>query len=308
VVKAFIVPKPGARVTAEEIIAWSRENMSTYKVPRTCASSTRCRPPARARCCGACSGPLFHKVLIANRGEIAVRIAARRARPGHRHGRGACRDDAGRCTRAADAAVALDATGPAAYLDIAALIAIARDTGCEAVHPGYGFLSERADFAQACADAGLVFIGPTPAQLALFGDKASARALASEQGVPLLPAPGGHAGGGAGLLGSAHATRLRRDAQGGGGGGGRGMRAVRTADLPAAFERCRSEALAAFGVDAVYVERLIDGMPATSRCRCSAMAAGAMSLGERECTLQRRFQKLVEIAPSPSLDPALRDR
>jgi acetyl/propionyl-CoA carboxylase alpha subunit len=180
------------------------------------------------------------------------------------------------------------------------------------VHPGYGFLSERADFAQACADAGLVFIGPTPAQLALFGDKASARALAAEHGVPLLP------GTGAATLDEVQAffadQRSRNPACGivmlkaVAGGGGRGMRAVTDpADLPEAFARCRAEALAAFGVGAVYAERLI---PHARHLEVQVLGDGrqVMALGERECTLQRRFQKLVEIAPSPGLNPALRDQ
>jgi len=250
---------------------------------------------------------MFHKVLIANRGEIALRIV-RALRDLGIASVGVYADDDADAphVRAADQAQALQATGPAAYLDGARLLAIARELGCDAIHPGYGFLSERADFAQACADAGLRFIGPTPAQLALFGDKARARALAQRCGVPLMPGSQG-----AVTLAQAQAFFA---AQGGagvmikalGGGGGRGMRAVRSAEeLPAAYARCRSEALAAFGVDGVYVERL---MPKARHIELQLLGDGrqVMSLGERECTLQRRFQKLVEIAPSPSLSPALR--
>ena len=186
---------------------------------------------------------MFQRLLIANRGEVAVRILRAAQDLGIATVAVFSRDDAGALhTRLADQAVALDATGPAAYLDIPTLIAAARTTGCDAVHPGYGFLSERADFAQACADAGLVFIGPTPAQLALFGDKASARALAAEHGVPLLP------GTGAARLDEVQAffadQRSRNPACGVmlkavAGGGGRGMRAVTDpADLPEAFARC----------------------------------------------------------------------
>ncbi len=255
------------------------------------------------------SHPLFAKVLIANRGEIALRIV----RALHDLGIGsvavyAADDAASPHVAAADQAVALGATGPSAYLDAARLIAIARELGCDAVHPGYGFLSERADFALACAAAGLRFIGPTPEQLALFGDKAQARALALRCDVPLMP-------------GTQAAVTLEEaqafwQTQGGagivikaiGGGGGRGMRAVQSeGELPAAYARCRSEAQAAFGVDGVYVERL---MANARHIEVQLLGDGqaVMALGERECTLQRRFQKVVEIAPSPSLPAPLRER
>ncbi len=255
---------------------------------------------------------MFKRLLIANRGEVAVRILRAAQDLGIATVAVFSRDDAGALhTRLADQAVAMDATGPAAYLDIAALVAAARATGCDAVHPGYGFLSERADFAQACADAGLVFIGPTPAQLALFGDKASARALAAAHGVPLLP------GTGAATLDEVQTffadQRARNPACGVmlkavAGGGGRGMRAVTDpTGLPEAYARCSAEALAAFGVGAVYAERLI---PQARHLEVQVLGDGrqVMALGERECTLQRRFQKLVEIAPSPGLNPALREQ
>ena len=222
------------------------------------------------------------------------------------------RDDSSALHRSlANEAVALEATGPAAYLDIAALVAVARQQGCEAVHPGYGFLSERADFAQACADAGLVFIGPTPAQLAMFGDKANARRLAAEHGVPLLP---GTAAASLAEIESFFADQRRIDPQCGvmlkavAGGGGRGMRAVPDpAGLAEAYQRCAAEALAAFGVGEVYAEKLIQR---ARHLEIQVIGDGrqVMALGERECTLQRRFQKLVEIAPSPNLNPALREQ
>ncbi|MDH6591567.1 acetyl/propionyl-CoA carboxylase alpha subunit [Variovorax sp. TBS-050B] len=252
---------------------------------------------------------MFSRVLIANRGEIAVRLVRALRDLGIASVAVHARDDAQALhVQLADAAVALDATGPAAYLDIAALVAVARAQGCDAVHPGYGFLSERADFAEACAAAGLVFIGPTPAQLALFGDKARARALATQCDVPVMPGSAG-----AVTLAQAQAFFAAQQAEGAGvmikaigGGGGRGMRAVLQADaLAEAHARCMSEAKAAFGVEGVYVERL---MRDARHIEVQVLGDGeaVASLGERECTLQRRFQKLVEIAPSPALAEPLR--
>ena len=249
------------------------------------------------------------KLLIANRGEIALRIL--RAARDLDIGTVAVysQDDVSARHRVlADQAVALDGTGPAAYIDIAGIIAAARATGCDAVHPGYGFLSERADFAQACSDAGIRFIGPDVEHLALFGDKGRALELAAQSDVPVMPStPGG-----------ATLDDIGRffDAQGGagvvikavGGGGGRGMRVVRRReDLAEAYARCRSEAASAFGIDALYAERLV------VRARhIEVQIAGdgthVVALGERDCTLQRRFQKLVEIAPSPVLKPHLREQ
>ncbi|MDA7418923.1 carbamoyl-phosphate synthase large subunit [Xenophilus arseniciresistens] len=252
----------------------------------------------------------FNKVLIANRGEIAVRLVRALQDAGIASVAVHSRDDAQALhAQLADTAVALQATGPSAYLDIAALLAVAKAQGCDAVHPGYGFLSERADFAQACADAGLVFIGPTPGQLSLFGDKAAARALAQQCDVPVMPGSPG-----AVTLGEAQAFFAEQAKDGAGvmvkaigGGGGRGMRAVlRAEDLAEAHARCMSEARAAFGVEGVYVERL---MKQARHIEIQVLGDGTSvaSLGERECTLQRRFQKLVEIAPSPTLPAALRD-
>jgi acetyl/propionyl-CoA carboxylase alpha subunit/acetyl-CoA carboxylase carboxyltransferase component len=255
---------------------------------------------------------MFSKLLVANRAEIAVRLVRAARDLGIATVAVYARDDTGALhAELADEAVALDATGPAAYLDGAALVAAARRLQCDALHPGYGFLSERADFAQACADAGIVFVGPTPAQLALFGDKARARALAAEHGVPLLPGTGV-----AGLpeIEAFFAAQRARDPAAGvmlkaaGGGGGRGMRLVDDpARLAEAYARCRAEALAAFGADDVYAERLI---PEARHVEVQVAGDGrqAIALGERECTLQRRFQKLVEIAPSPALSPPLREQ
>ena len=249
------------------------------------------------------------KLLIANRGEIALRVQRAARDLGLATVAVYSQDDAhSRHRLLADEAQALAGTGPAAYLDIPALLAAARAAGCDAIHPGYGFLSERADFAQACQDAGLCFVGPSVAQLALFGDKGQALALARECGVPVMPAtPGGaalediarffEAQGGAGIVIKAV-----------GGGGGRGMRVVRQReDLEQAYARCRSEAQTAFGVDAVYAERLVRR---ARHIEVQIVGDGTqvLALGERDCTLQRRFQKLVEIAPSPVLAPTLRAR
>ncbi len=199
--------------------------------------------------------------------------------------------------------------GVPAYLDGAQLIAIATEQGCEAIHPGYGFLAENADFAEQCERAGLILIGPGAQTLRLFGDKAAARALAARCQVPLVQ-------------GTAQAVTLDQAqafmASLGGsavmikalsGGGGRGMRAVTDpAELDVAYQRCQSEAKAAFGNEAVYVEQLV---PAARHIEVQVLGdgTGAVShLWERDCTLQRRHQKLVEFAPAPGLDAGLRDR
>lgn len=248
-------------------------------------------------------------ILIANRGEVAVRIA----RAAHDLGLEAvavqASDDLGSLhPGAADRCLPLGAAGPAAYLDIERLLALAGEAGCDAVHPGYGFLSERADFARACQAANLVFIGPEPEQLEIFGDKEQSRDLARRCGVPLLPGTPALSELGAAQdfmasLPPGTAVMVKAIA----GGGGRGLRVVKDpADLPAAFERCRSEALAAFGVGTVFVEQWL---PHARHIEIQVIGDGrhAAALGERECSLQRRHQKLIEIAPSPTLKPALRD-
>jgi acetyl/propionyl-CoA carboxylase alpha subunit len=252
---------------------------------------------------------MFQKVLIANRGEVSIRVARALADIGVASVAVYSSDDkASLHVVRADAAVALPSSGAAAYLDIAAVVAAAVTAGCDAVHPGYGFLSENADFARACAAAGLTFIGPAPETLALFGDKAAARRLAAEVGVPL-------AAGTSGATSLAEAEAFMASLGGRpvmvkalAGGGGRGMRVVEDpAGLAEAFLRAGSEAKAAFGSDALYVEELI--RPAKHvEVQILGDADGAvMHLLERECSLQRRHQKLVEIAPAPGLDPVLRE-
>ena len=249
----------------------------------------------------------LNKLLIANRGEIALRILRAARDLGIATVAIHSRDDADLPhLELADERVALDASGPGAYLDIAAIVDAASRTGCDAVHPGYGFLSERPEFAAACARAGLVFVGPTVAQLELFGDKAAAIDHARQCGVPVMPSTRG----GATLAEIEAFFDVRPDIviKAVGGGGGRGMRAVTSREaLAEAYARCTSEARAAFGLDAVYAERLI---ARARHVEVQVVGDGhaAIALGERDCTLQRRFQKLVEIAPSPALSPALRER
>jgi acetyl/propionyl-CoA carboxylase alpha subunit len=238
-------------------------------------------------------------VLIANRGEIAVRVARACADVGARSVACYAPDDAASLhVVAADGTVAL----PTGYLDIDAVVAAALASGCDAVHPGYGFLAENPGLARACAAAGLTFVGPTPDALDLFGDKTAARDLAASVGVPVLR--GGGVEEAAALLAQHGAVMVKALA----GGGGRGMRVVDDpADLEEALSRASSEAFATFGNGALYVEQYL---PAARHVEVQILGddSGAVThLGERECSLQRRHQKIVEIAPSPSLPAALRD-
>ncbi len=253
----------------------------------------------------------FRRLLIANRGEIAVRIAQSCAGLGIETVAVFAEDDTNALHRhRTDEAVALPGAGPAAYLNIEAMVAAAQKADCDAVHPGYGFLSERADFAGACAAAGLTFVGPPADVLALFGDKARARDLAAHAGVPLLPGTPGP------ITLDEAAAFLKAQGPGGammlkalGGGGGRGIRPVLSADdLAQAFARCQSEAKAAFGSDALYAERFL---PRARHVEVQIIADGqgtVSHLWDRDCTVQRRRQKLVEIAPAVTLEHGLRAR
>jgi acetyl/propionyl-CoA carboxylase alpha subunit/acetyl-CoA carboxylase carboxyltransferase component len=250
-------------------------------------------------------------LLIANRGEIAIRVARAASELGVRSVAVFSEDDARSLhVRMASEARALRGAGPAAYLDVEQLLALARDAGCDAIHPGYGFLSENAGFARRCAEEGITFVGPSPETLELLGDKVRARELSERCGVPTLSGtPGGTS--------AVQARAFFASLPPGGsmmikavaGGGGRGTRAVlRAEEVEDAWERCRSEALAAFGVGDLYVERRI---PRARHVEVQVIGdgSGAVShLGERECSLQRRCQKLVEIAPSAGLPPPLRTR
>ena len=253
----------------------------------------------------------FHKLLIANRGEIAIRIARAAGDAGLATVAIHSADDAQSLhVRVADAAHEIPGRGARAYLDIEAVISAAKATGCDAVHPGYGFLSENATLARRCVEESIVFVGPSPEALDLFGDKAQAKALAKRCGVPVIEGTGGptsleEARAFLESLGAGGAIMIKAIA----GGGGRGMRIVDDAEkLEEAYARCQSEAMAAFGSDGVYVERLIrNARHIEVQIICDQH--GAIShLWERECTIQRRNQKLIEVAPSPSLNDALRGR
>ena len=253
---------------------------------------------------------MFSRILVANRGEIAVRVIR------------ACRelgvesvavysepDRLAPHVMQADLSVPI---GPAraadSYLNVARLIEAAHRTGAEAVHPGYGFLAESAGFARSLREAGLVFIGPPPEAIEAMGDKTRARELMAEAGVPVIP--------GSDAIGGAEEGKRAADGIGlpvilkaAAGGGGKGMRVVRERDeLAAAFERASSEAEQAFGDGRVYVERFLE-RPRHIEIQILMDRHGiGVHLGERECSIQRRHQKLIEEAPSPVVDSELRDR
>jgi len=289
----------------------------------------------------------LRRVLVANRGEIAIRVA-RALADLEIPSVAVFSEDDSNCLHVlkADAAVPLRGTGPAAYLDMQQLIEVARAQGCDAIHPGYGFLSENADFARACRAAGVRFIGPDADTLEQLGDKVRARALAAEAGIPVLEGSGqlasadqalaffdalARAGGSSNRAGdsadaardsapatghSTHAMGRSSDREGArvgmvikavAGGGGRGMRVVRHRDeVVDAFARCASEAEAAFGSRELYAERWLE-CARHVEIQVAGDAAGQRThLFERECSLQRRHQKLIEVAPVFGLPEPLR--
>ena len=244
----------------------------------------------------------FRSVLIANRGEIALRILR------------ACRelgletvavatdpDKNAPHAREADRVVALGE--PRAYLDAGRILAAAKESGAQAIHPGYGFLSEKADFAEAVEKAGLTWIGPPPPAMQAVGNKLSARALAEKAGVPVLPSARVTTAAAARPLGLPLLVKASS------GGGGRGQRVVRDLkDLPEAVAAASREAQASFGDGTVYLERYLTS-PRHVEFQILADAKGhTVHLGERECSIQRRHQKLIEESPSPALTPELRKR
>ena len=252
----------------------------------------------------------FRTLLIANRGEIACRAIRTAKAMGLRTVAVYSEADRGAMhVAAADEAVLL---GPArardSYLNIERVIESARQSGAEAVHPGYGFLSENAEFAQACADASLVFVGPTAAMMMAMGSKSGAKALMEKAGVPLVPGYHGEAQDEATLKKAADKIGFPILVKASAGGGGRGMRIVRSAgELAPAIVSAKREAKAAFGDDRVLIEKYLD-TPRHIEVQVIGDSHGnLLSLFERECTLQRRHQKVVEEAPSPTLDASQRE-
>jgi acetyl-CoA carboxylase, biotin carboxylase subunit len=252
---------------------------------------------------------MFSRVLVANRGEIAVRvIRALHELEIEAVAVYSTADEGALHVRLADRAVRIGPP-PAAesYLSIPALVAAAETTGCEAVHPGYGFLSENADFVRACEENDLVFIGPPPEVMERMGDKARAKAEMREAGVPLVPGTEGAA--------TVEAARAAADELGypvllkaSAGGGGRGMRRVEDpADLASLYDRASSEAQSAFGDGTLYVEKVITPARHVEIQVLCDNHGHVLTCGERECSIQRRHQKLIEESPSPALDAELRE-
>jgi 3-methylcrotonyl-CoA carboxylase alpha subunit len=252
---------------------------------------------------------MFASVLITNRGEIACRIARTARQLGMRSIAVYSEADAGaRHVRLCDEAH-LIGPAPAAesYLRIETLIAAARQSGAECIHPGYGFLSENADFAQACADAGITFVGPSPEAIRAMGLKDRAKALMERAGVPIVPGYHGERQDAKFLKEKAYEIGYPVLIKAIAGGGGKGMRRVdRHADFEAALEGATREAQAAFGNQRVLVEKYI-GSPRHIEIQVFADQHGnTIHLNERDCSLQRRHQKVIEEAPAPGMTQALR--
>ncbi|MCK1636458.1 acetyl-CoA carboxylase biotin carboxylase subunit [Bradyrhizobium sp. 157] len=253
----------------------------------------------------------FFKILVANRGEIALRIKRTARRLGY--GVVAVYSDADRDAlhvREADQAVRIGEALPAqSYLRIDAIIAAAKASGAGAVHPGYGFLAENEDFAQACRDAGLVFIGPSPEAIRAMGNKAGAKDIMREAGVPVVPGYQGTDQSDAVMLAEARKIGFPVMIKAVAGGGGRGMRLVEdAAAFPDALHSARSEAQGAFGDPTVILERAIIDPRHIEIQVFGDRYGNAIHLGERDCSVQRRHQKLIEEAPSPKVTPELRAR
>ena len=252
---------------------------------------------------------MFRKVLVANRGEIAVRIIA------------ACRDlglptviacsDADRDALPARLADELICIGPAppnaSYLDVPRILAAAEIAGADAVHPGYGFLAESSALAEVCEACRVTFIGPPPAAIRAMGDKALARKTMSEAGVPILPGTVEPVTGADEALAAADEIGYPVLLKASFGGGGRGMRIVADrSGMASALAEAESEAKAAFGDPEVYLERYLESVRHIEVQVFADSAGGAAHLGERDCSVQRRHQKLIEESPAPGLDPAVR--
>src|SRR5579864_8447646 len=252
----------------------------------------------------------FRTLMVANRGEIAVRVIRTARAMGLRTIAVFSEADRNAMHVAiADEAVLLGhSRARDSYLNIERVIEAARKSGAEAVHPGYGFLSESADFAQACADAGLVFVGPTAAMIRLMGSKSGSKMLMEQAGVPLVPGYHGEAQDEATLAVAADKIGFPILVKASAGGGGRGMRIVRAAnELAASVESAKREAKAAFGDDRVLIEKFVENPRHIEVQIIGDSHGNLVSLFERECTLQRRHQKVIEEAPSPTLDAAQRE-
>jgi acetyl-CoA carboxylase biotin carboxylase subunit len=254
---------------------------------------------------------MFKKILIANRGEIALRVICACKELGIRTV--AVYSEADRNSlpvRFADEAICIGPPRPAeSYLNIPAVISAAEIANVEAIHPGYGLLSENANFAEVCETSGLRFIGPPPAVIRLMGEKEKARQAMKEVGVPILPGSDGVLQSEQEALDSARQIGFPVIVKASAGGGGRGMRVIRAADeLPNLFASAQSEAAAAFGNGDLYMEKFIE-CPRHIEFQVVADTYGSVvSLGERECSIQRRHQKLIEESPSAAVSPALRRR
>ncbi|MGB0497578.1 MAG: acetyl-CoA carboxylase biotin carboxylase subunit [Rubricella sp.] len=254
---------------------------------------------------------MFEKILIANRGEIALRVLRAAREMGIRtvavH---STADSDAMHVRMADESVCIGPPSSAqSYLSIPSVISACEITGADAIHPGYGFLSENAAFAQVIEDHGLTFIGPSAEHIRVMGDKIAAKETMKRLGVPVVPGSDG------GVTQLEDARRVAGDigypviVKAAAGGGGRGMKVARSArDLDIAFQSARTEAKAAFGDDAVYIEKYLE-KPRHIEVQVFGDGKGnAVHLGERDCSLQRRHQKVFEEAPSPVIDQATRDR
>jgi geranyl-CoA carboxylase alpha subunit len=253
----------------------------------------------------------FFKILVANRGEIALRIMRTARRLGY--GVVAVYSDADRenlHVREADQAVRIGEALPAqSYLNIPAIIAAAKASGAGALHPGYGFLAESADFAQACREAGLVLIGPSPEAIRAMGNKAGAKEIMQKAGVPVVPGYQGADQSDAVMLAEASKIGFPVMIKAVAGGGGRGMRLVADeAGFADALRSARSEAKAAFGDATVILERAISNPRHIETQVFGDRYGNAIHLGERDCSVQRRHQKLIEESPSPAVSPKLRQR
>ena len=253
----------------------------------------------------------FVKILIANRGEIACRVMRTARAMGYRTV--AVFSDADRAARhveCADEAVHIGASAVGeSYLAIDKLLAAAKRTGADAVHPGYGFLSENAEFATACRDAGLIFIGPSPEAIGAMGNKAAAKRLMIEAGVPCVPGYQGTDQTDVRFTAEARKIGFPVMVKAAAGGGGRGMRLVASEpDLLASLAAARREALSAFGSDELILEKAVVDARHIEIQVFGDTHGNTIHLGERDCSIQRRHQKVIEEAPSPAVDASLRER